>query len=386
MGTPHIKVETSLLASRIRRMALAGISLLGIAVAGLWFMDGRQPASAAIAARPTGIIELTATEVASVERRELRITLPLTGTLQPLQQALVKAKVAGEIKQVQVREGQTVKQGQMLAQIDSADLEAKLQERAGNLEGKRAELALAGKNREKDLALLKQGFISQNAFDKSQSAYLVNEAAIKSQQALVTQARIALQDAVVRAPMDAVVAERFVQTGDKASVDAKLFSLVSLAQMELAAAVPASEISNVRIGQEVTLRLEGLSEHEFHGHIDRINPTTQAGSRSILVYAVIPNPDGLLRGGMFAKGALVVNRVAAANTVPIATIREEDGQPFVYRVEHNVLTKQAVTLGVRNEAEGLIQVLTGLEAGTTVVKTDLGATRHGAQVRIGPAS
>src|SRR6478736_8736563 len=109
--------------------------------------------------------------------------LPVSGTVQPVHQATVKAKVSGDVRQVAVREGETVHAGQLLARIDTADLESKLIERAGALESAKAQLALAEKNRATNGALLKQNFISQNAFDTFESTYNVAQGNMKSAEA-----------------------------------------------------------------------------------------------------------------------------------------------------------------------------------------------------------
>ena len=114
-------------------------------------------------------LEFSSADVVSLEPRSLSRWLPLSGTLQPVNQTTVKAKVSGEIRQVLVREGETVKAGQVLARFDTSDLDAKLNDRVGALEASRAQLALAEKTRAQNLLLLKQKFISQTAFDSAES-------------------------------------------------------------------------------------------------------------------------------------------------------------------------------------------------------------------------
>ena len=114
-------------------------------------------------------LEFTAADIARIEPQPLARWLPVSGTLQPVNQTTVKAKVSGEVRQVLVREGESVKAGQVLARFDTADLEAKLTDRIGALESSRAQLALAEKTRTQNQALLKQGFISQNAYDSAES-------------------------------------------------------------------------------------------------------------------------------------------------------------------------------------------------------------------------
>ena len=121
------------------------------------------------------MLEFTPADLARVDAQPLSRWLPVSGTVQPLRQATVKAKVSGDVRQVPVREGESVRAGQLLARIDTADLEAKLIERIGALESAKAQLAMAAKTQATNQQLLKQNFISQNAYDNSESSLDVSQ-------------------------------------------------------------------------------------------------------------------------------------------------------------------------------------------------------------------
>jgi RND family efflux transporter MFP subunit len=205
-----------------------------------------------------------------------------------------------------VREGDTVRAGQPIARFDTADLEARLTDRMGALESTRAQLALAEKTRAQNQELLKQKFISQTAYDAAASNLSVSQGTLKSNEAQVQLARIALRDASVTAPLSGTVAKRHVQPGEKVPFDAPLVTIVDLSEMELQAMVPANDIPELSIGMKVTLAIDGFGERRFTGTIKRINPTTEAGTRAILVFVDVPNPDGALRGGMFVTGRVTL--------------------------------------------------------------------------------
>jgi membrane fusion protein, multidrug efflux system len=364
--------------------AIAAASAVVAAVLGLANLrEQRANASPALAA--ANVIELAAADLIDVKRGELRQSISITGTLMPRNWTAVKAKAAGEVRELLVREGEAVKAGQVVARIDTTEAQAKLQEKIADLEGGKAQLAYATRNREQQLQLMRQNFISQNAFENTQSNYLVAEARLNALQAQVAMARKALDDTVVRAPISGIVAERFAQPGEKVAVDGKLLTVVNLGEFEVEAAVPASDIPSVRIGQEVSFSVEGFDERAFSGRIDRINPSTQTGTRSILVYAVVPNRDGVLKGGLFAKGSLTVDKREQVLLLPITALREESGQTGVWRVSAGKLALQSVKTGMRNEAAGLVEILSGLEPGEKVVKTNLGTLRAGAEVRLAQA-
>jgi RND family efflux transporter MFP subunit len=367
-------------AGNVKHWWLAAGGLAAAVIALVIATHDNSAASAPPAGAPA--IEFAASDLVQPQTRDMRLSISITGTLQPRNWTTVKAKVAGELKSLLVREGEAVRPGQVLARIDTQDAQARLDEKIADLEAGRAQLALAQKNRANNLALLQQKFISQNAFDSVQSNYQVSEAKLKALEAQVALAKKALADTVVIAPQAGIVSQRNAQPGEKLPVDGKILTLVDLAEMEVEAAVPASDIPSVRVGQEVHFRVEGFDAREFHGRIDRINPATQSGSRSILVYALLPNSDGALKGGMFAKGSVTLNQIDAALVLPLSAVREDNGRAYVLRIAGDKLEQRAVKLGLRNEDEGVVQIVDGLDAQSRVVRSNLGALQPGAAVKI----
>jgi len=356
------------MAGRLKRRHTLGIVaavIIVAALAGSVALRASKKAQDAPGTQPT--LEFAAADVAFVEPRSLTRWLPLSGALQPVDQTTVKAKVSGEIRQVTVREGEAVKTGQVLLRFDTADLEAKLTDRIGALEASRAQLALAEKTRAQNQLLLKQNFISQNAYDSSESNLSVTKGTLKSNEAQAQIARNALRDALVTAPLTGTVAKRHVQPGEKVPFDAPLITIVDLARMELQAMVPANDVPELRVGMTVDLSIDGFGERRFTGTIDRINPTTEAGTRAILVFIHIPNPDSALRGGMFGTGKVTLAASAPVPTLPAISIRSEAGQNFVWTIESGKLTRRIVTIGKRDDAAGRVEIKTTLPADVPVL-------------------
>ncbi len=345
-------------------------------------LNHTESAAMAQPAAAVPVIEFTASDLVQPLTRELRQAISITGTLAPRNWTTVKSKVAGELKTILVREGESVKSGQVLARIDTQDAQARLDEKIADLEAGRAQLALAEKNRANNLALLKQNFISQNAFDNVSSSYQVSDARLKAIEAQVAVAKKALADTVVTAPQAGIISQRHAQPGEKLPVDGRILTLVDLAEVEVEAAVPASDIPSIRVGQEVSFRVEGFGERDFIGRIDRINPATQTGSRSILIYAMLPNKDGALKGGMFARGSVTLSRVAQALVIPISAVQENSGKAQVFAIVDGRVELRPVKLGLKNEDEGLVQILAGLDAQSQIVRANLGTLKPGTQVKV----
>jgi membrane fusion protein (multidrug efflux system) len=332
------------------------------------------------------VLEFTPSDIAIVEVRGLVRSIPFSGSLAPLVQTTVKAKVAGEINRLFVREGESVTHGQVLAQIETVDLQSRLDSQEGALEEARARLSIAEKNRENGQALLRQKFISQNAFDTMHSTYEASAASVRSAQAQLRIARKAMDDASVRAPFNGIVARKLVNAGEKVGVDSPLFGLVDLANMEIEAPAPAAEIPAVKPGQAVSFRVDGFGERIFTGRVERINPSADAGSRSITLYISVANQDGALKGGMFAKGDIVLESTAISAVIPASAVRVEAGQEYVFTIEGGKIGKRAVKLGTTEPQRGLVEVRSGLEEGISVVSARVSGLKPGAPAVIKTAA
>lgn len=364
-----------------RKRSLLALALFAAVLVAGYAAVAQKP-TATVRAPASAAMEFLPGDLYTIEPRTVERTLPLTGTLSPVTEATLKAKVAGELIELTVREGEAVRPGQVLARIDQTEVRARVAAREADVEAARAQLVWAEKNRAMQRALLEKRFISQNAFDNVDSNYEVAAAKLRAAQADLVVARKSLGDSVLVAPFAGVVAERYAKPGERIALDAKVLSMVDLSRLELEAAVPAAEIGKVRVGQRLEFRVDGFGERPFVGRIERINPTTVAGSRSINVYAVIDNADGVLRAGMFAQGAASLEQIPNALLIPASAVREEVGKPFVYALADGRVVRKAVKTVVADSA-GFVQVLDGLQPGDRIVRSNLGALREGAPARVG---
>jgi RND family efflux transporter MFP subunit len=266
---------------------------------------------------------------------------------------------------VLVEEGHDVKKGDVLVRIDMSDLESALEERVANLEAAKSQLTLAKKNLDAKVKLAAKGYAARLTVNEVESAYEASAASVRAIEAQVDAARRALAKAEVKAPMSGIVATRSVNPGDKVSVDTPLLTIVSLDEMEVDAPVPASEIGRVMIGQLVTFTVPGLVNKKFEGIVERINPVARAGTRSIPVYIHVDNEGGLLRGGMFAEGEIVIEEAADVLAIPAEALRHKDGESYVLKLEGGRIRRQQVLADQENGGE-LIEV-TGLSAGDKII-------------------
>jgi RND family efflux transporter MFP subunit len=363
-----------------RRAAIAIAVLLAVALAaaiGVRYYKKQQEGRDNDKGAPV-TLEFAPADLAVAQSRPLSRWLPVSGTLQPVRQATVKSKVSGEVRAITVREGDAVQAGQVLARMDTADLEAKLIERQGQLASARAQLEMAEKTLSTNQKLLKQSFISQNAFDNSESSMNVNRGTVMSAEANVRLAQNAVKDAVATAPLTGIVAKRHVQAGEKVAFDTPLVTVVDLKEIELLALVPAIDIPELRPGMAVELAVDGFGERKFTGRIERINPATEPGTRAILVFVGVPNPNGELRGGMFSTGRVALAESAPVMSLPAVAVRSEAGQSFVWTIEEGKLVKRMVVVGRRDEESGRVEIKTALPPTVKVLAARFDNLKEGA--------
>jgi membrane fusion protein (multidrug efflux system) len=384
---PIIPVEAKRRRWRKPAIAAAILALAGAGGYAYTHAGSAKPAPAAAAAdKKDTVHELSARDIAVVEARPLAVTLPLSGSLTPLAQATVRSKVSGVIQQTTVQEGMSVAAGQVLARLDDSEARARVAQQQAAVADAAARLALAKKNQANSAALLKQNYIAQNAYDTSSNTVDLAQAGVDAARAQLELARIALNDTTIRAPLAGVVSKRHAQAGEKLSPDSPVFSIVDLKQLTLDAQVPASDIPRIKAGQEVQFKVDGFGARSFTGKVLRINPAAEAGSRAMMVYIGVDNPDGVLRAGMFAKGLVTTEKTAAHPLLPLLGLRQDHGRDVVYRVDGGKLVAQPVKLGLRNEDDGLVEALEGMQPGAIVLSVKLDGLKPGDKVKLPEAT
>jgi len=329
-------------------------------------------------AKQEASVELVSTDVLKAQTLELTQVLQVSGALKAVQTATVKARVAGELQGLKLREGDTVRAGQVIGRIDSTDYQARVRQAEQQAEAAKAQVDTAQRNLANNQSLVNQGFISKTALDTSLNNLAGAQATYAAAQAGADVARKALADTVLRAPIDGQISQRLVQNGERVSVDARVLEIVDLRALELEAALGAAESVQVKPGQPALLRIEGLAE-PVPARVARINPSTVAGSRAVLAYLAVEATPGL-RQGLFAQGTLATgqSRVLA---VPLDAVRTDKPRPYVQQVLDGRVAHQDVTLGATGERQGVVMVeVTGLTEGAELLAGAVGALRAGTLV------
>jgi RND family efflux transporter MFP subunit len=361
------------------------IVLVAVVAASVVRAIQQRKAATASAATPTAaaLVELAPTDLLTVRQAEMSRSVSVSGGLRAVRSAQVKAKVAGELRELTVREGEAVRAGQVLGRIDPVEYEARLRQAQEQAASAQAQLDIAERSLQNNRALVDQGFISRNALDTSVSNAAAARATLQQARAGVDLARKALNDTVLRAPIDGVIAARNAQPGERVAVEARIVDIVDLSRLELEAPVPAEQVVQLAVGARASLRVDGLPE-PVQATLVRINPSTQAGTRAVLVYLALDTHPAL-RQGLFASGEIELDR-ARALALPASAVRHEAGRHFVLVLHDDRVEQRQVKTGrsARDAAggEALVEIVDGLSEGDRVLAGSVGLVRDGVRVRL----
>ncbi|RQO83624.1 efflux RND transporter periplasmic adaptor subunit [Acidovorax sp. FJL06] len=367
--------------------AAVAVVLLG---SGVWrAMAARQAQQKALAEataqRAAAPLQLGADEVLPVQPLNLPLGVPVSGALRAVDSAMVKARVGGELQGLTVREGDSVKVGQEVARIDPTEARARLRQAQQQADAAKSQVDINQRQYTNNRALVDQGFISSTALVTSQASL---EAAQSSYQAAVSAAdvaRKALEDTVLKSPINGQVAQRLAQPGERVAVDARIIEVVDLSRLELEALLTPADSVAVRVGQKAQLSIEGVPT-PVQATVVRINPSAQAGSRTVPVYLRVEQaPAGggaLLRQGLFVQGMLDTGR-ADVLAVPLDAVRTDKPAPYLQTLKDGRVAYAEVKTGTRAVVNGQTLVaVEGVPAGTPVVAGRIGQLREGTAVSI----
>ncbi len=324
-------------------------------------------------------LELAATEVMTVKRLEMSQGIEISGPLKAVNSAFVKARVAGELQELRVREGDFVKAGQVIAKVESTEYQARVRQAQQQAQSAKAQIDIAQRSFDNNRSLVDQGFISKTALDTSIASLAAAQANYQAALAGVDVATKALDDTVLRAPIAGQVAQRLAQPGERAAIDTRVIEIVDASRLELEASLNAADSMTTKVGQLAKLTVEGAAK-PLMAKVVRINPTAIAGSRAVLVYLSIEGNQGL-RQGLFAQGTLATGTVESL-VAPLSAVRTDKPLPYVQWIKNGQLVHAPVTLGARGEAMGLAVVTVGgIAEGSEILSGTVGLVREGTQVK-----
>ena len=319
--------------------------------------------------------------VVTVKPSPRAIVRELPGRIAPLRVAEVRPRVSGIIVGRSFQQGSRVKAGQVLGSIDLSDLQSRDAERAAMVDAAKARVAEAERLHTSNIDLANQRFISTNALESSRATLEAARAQLKSAQAQWATSSLSIRDAALVAPISGVVGKRNVVPGEKVSAEQELMTVVDLRELELGGVVGTHQVSMLKPGQKLSVRVEG-SPTAVEGRIDRIAPSAEAGTRGIRVVVLLPNPNEVFRAGQYASAVVLLDDASQRLTLPVGAVGQASGQDYVWTLEKGALVRRIVITGRRDLANGRVEVTQGLGAEAQVLAARFDTLKEGAPAKI----
>ncbi len=368
----------------LRMKAYVKAGMTAALVCGVGACGGEAGSETAEAAATTAAATLDAADVAQASRATLREGVPVSGPLEPKVNITVGAPIAEQVAEMFVDEGQPVRQGQPLARFRDDVVRAAAASARADVATARMQVTIAVAESSRAEALFGEGAIARRDHDNALLAVESARARLALAEAQSASAEDRLETATLKAPVAGVISRRHAQAGDRVDFGEPVVDLVDTRTLQLAASVPTDRLAELRIGRPVSLRVAQLEGTEIAGRISRINPTADPATRQIKVYMDIPNAGNRLVGGLFASGRVVTHEVVDAVAVPRVAVRYEgeERSPIIYVVDHGKVARRPVGLGIADEAQGLVQITSGLAAGETVIVGPIEGLPDGSPVEI----
>jgi len=336
--------------------------------------NGKAPTPSAPAARtdnksakgPGSLAGPVPVEVIELKPQRVVEELQAVGTLRSNQSVVLRPEVTGRVATIGFRDGQFVKQGQLLIGLDAALNEAEVAQA-------KAELELANANLKRTADLASKSFVSSSAQDTAESNVTVLAAKLQLAQARLAKMRIV-------APFDGVVGLRAVSIGDVVKDGTDLVNIEDVRSLKVDFRLPERIFTQLKVGQPVEVTTDAVPGSRYSGRVDAINPRIDPAGRSLEVRAALPNADGRMRPGMFARVRVTVGDRAGALMVPEEAIVPQGDSFFVFRVVDDRAQRVPVRLGVRRD--GRVELMDNVKPNDRIVTAGVRVQRDGQPVRV----
>ena len=341
----------------------------------------RGPATESPRDAPPAVVEIGPENVATVERREIRVGPLVSGELRPLREAKVRAEIGGAVLSVGPDEGRAVRAGDLLATIEAQTARDAVSSARSAQRSAEQSLAVAQREVQRAESLLAAGAVAERDVDLARNAATAAQAQVDDARTRVISAQETLRDASVRAPISGIVSRRHVGVGDVVAPGAELYTVIEPSSMLLEASVPSGELASVKIGAPVVFEVRGYPGQTFEGHIERISPVADPVTRQVPIFVDIPNAGSRLVAGLFAEGR-ITREARQGLVVPAAAVNTEGARPWVLRIRDDRTERVDVTLGLRDDRTERVEIASGLEAGDRLLVGAAQGISPGTPVRV----
>jgi RND family efflux transporter MFP subunit len=291
----------------------------------------------------------------------------LTGSLEPAERATITAQVAGTLGPMTVDRGSSVRRGQRLTTIQAAGVRSQAAGARANVAAAEAQLAVARTQRDGQQRLYEAGAISRVQYENAQATYAAAEAQVAAARAQAAAANEEAGYTVITSPLTGMVSDRPAEPGEAVASGDPILTVVNTSVLELAGRIPVDEAGAVRIGQPVTFTLDAFPGREFRGTVARKDPAADPSTRQVGIYVRLPNGQGEITAGQYARGQVSGERIVGAVTIPVTAVLGTGETAAVFVIENGQLVRRGVTVGTRDERAGVVAVTAGLKAGERIL-------------------
>ena len=324
------------------------------ALAGLGWLIYSQFQERSVSSKSGSASRPVPVEVAQIRRGPIALQRTFSGELEALAEFVVAPKVSGRVLRVIVNIADTVKRGQVVAELDNdeyvqavAQAQADLEVARANLSEAKSALEIANREFKRTESLLKRGIASDSEFDAVRQDRLAKQAQLKVAEAQVTKAESSLETANIRlrytrvtagwtgGDENRVVAERYVDEGQTVAANAPLLLIVELNPIIGVVFVTERDYANLKPGQLVALTTDAYPGENYSGRIDRIAPVFRKSTRQARIEMTIDNSQHRLKPGMFIRATVVLDRVAETTIVPEQALTKRDDRSGVFIVSED---------------------------------------------------
>ncbi len=324
---------------------------------------------------------LVEVETAKVGRQDIRPVIVLSGNLEASWNADISPKADGRIDKLYVDEGDVVKAGSVIAELDMQELTAQVTQAEGNLLVAKAELEQAALDLQRMEALVKQGAISAQSFDAARIKRDLNIGKVKAAQGNLDQLTTRLYNARIVAPRDGLVVKRHLQAGFFAKAGSPIVSLADTTEFLAKATLGEGQITQIAVGAPATIVVNALNGQEFSGVVSRVSPAAALPARTFTTEISVSNLQNILKQGMFIKAEIAGSIKKDVLVVPeIALVMKEDQKTVYVITGDNKVKQQTLTLGY--VGDGIAEVLGGVLEGDVIVIAGQNKIKDGAMIKV----
>lgn len=323
--------------------------------------------------------------VATIARQPIARTLIVRGTVTatPNQDVKISALVPGRVVSMRVAEGDAVRRGQVVAEIDPGPLEDQRRQARAVVEQAKAALENAKSNLERTERLVDRGIAARKEAEDARAQMAAAQAGLDQANAALDTANRNVARSRVAAPIDGQVVKRLVSVGEQVDGTGAqpLLEVANLASVELAANIPAEYLGVVRVGQRAEIIAETFPDRTFDGRVIAIAPAVDPESNSALARVLVRNPGLVLKVGMFAQVRIPAEEHANALVVPPSAITREQGNAFIYVLKGGEAQRTPVVTGI--ETPDAVEITSGASEGQQVLTSSVHGLGERARIRQG---